>query len=261
VSVLPDGDFQSWMHLSSANLSLGGMFVINDGEPVLCGTRVSLALEASGRLLDFAQAEVVHCAPTGFGVRFIHLRPRARALVEHLVARGGTGGPVGKRRRRKTTLPFAALALGLGGAALLGAHTRAPQLAATAAVMAPIAPPPAKVLEPPAPPPVVKPVEAPRTLEVAVPTGAVSSLRIRVRGEDIAVEPLLHRGVLVQRVFTLASPPRLVIDVSGREPRYSWQLDGTLFKSVRVGARNHGTRVVVDLDEKQKVRVVTPAGV
>jgi hypothetical protein len=100
-----------------------------------------------------------------------------------------------------------------------------------------------------------------RTLDVAVPTGAVASLRIHVRDDEITVVPELRRGVLVQRVFMLQSPPRLVIDLGGREPKYSWQLDGSVFKQVRVGARNHGTRVVVDLDENQKVRVLTPAGV
>jgi hypothetical protein len=58
-----------------------------------------------------------------------------------------------------------------------------------------------------------------------------------------------------------------VIDVGGREPKYSWQLEGAAaLKSVRIGARNHGTRVVVDFPDgvdAQRIsyRVVPPAGV
>jgi phosphoribosylamine-glycine ligase len=57
---------------------------------------------------------------------------------------------------------------------------------------------------------------------------------------------------MLKHIFDMPRPNRLVIDATGREPRYSWQLDGhSAVKSVRVDARNRGTRVVVDLVEGQ----------
>jgi hypothetical protein len=92
-----------------------------------------------------------------------------------------------------------------------------------------------------------------------LPTGAVTELRVSVDEREVAVTPSLRRGAVVRNVFMLPHPARLVIDVGGREPRYSWQLEGsTVVKSVRVGARNHGTRVVVDLPDGKTGRVVTP---
>jgi hypothetical protein len=74
--------------------------------------------------------------------------------------------------------------------------------------------------------------------------------------------PSLKKGAAVTHVFDLTHPARLVIDVSGRQPKYSWQLEGTqVVKSVRVGARNHGTRVVIDLPdlpEGKRYRVISP---
>src|SRR5688572_2244101 len=95
----PEGESQETLQLEAVNLSRGGMFVRTE-HLLPQGTRVFLALAAAGQLLDFAEGEVVWVRPrgprgktgdSGLGLRFTHLRPRAQALVEHLVARGGTG--------------------------------------------------------------------------------------------------------------------------------------------------------------------------
>lgn len=95
--------------LWSENLSLGGMFVRSDRTPRV-GTHVLIWLEASGRVLPFALAEVVYRRTPeeaalyggipGFGVKFVGMRARARELVTVLVqtlmphrAIGGRGAP------------------------------------------------------------------------------------------------------------------------------------------------------------------------
>ena len=278
ISVKPDGESQDSLQLSALNLSLGGMFVAaKDAVPL--GTRVSLALAAGGRMLDFAEAEVVWVQPaTGFGVRFTKLRPRARSLVEHMVARGGTGEqeavePKARLPRRRQVAVAGAMVVGVCAAAL-GLHALGkprplspPSIVAAPSQAVPLSPSssaaPALTATAPTPPAGVYPGE----FQVTLPTGGVTALRISVTDAEIAVTPLLHRGSAIRHVFKLASPPRLVIDVAGRQPRYSWQLDGSAaVKSVRVGARNRGTRVVVDLHEPLDIshmtyRVVTPGGV
>ncbi len=92
----------------SGNLSKQGMF-LSMPEPFNEGTRVALSLEAGGRVLPFAQAEVVwrnlsdavHSAEpkgpgaTGFGVKFTSfLHPRAHDLVSYLVDNLDTGRPL-----------------------------------------------------------------------------------------------------------------------------------------------------------------------
>src|SRR4051812_24321615 len=97
LSLTPVGEDEKSLRLYAANLSRGGMFVQTD-HLLPRGTRVVLALEAGGLLLDFAEGEVVWErdddevaeGDRGFGLRFTRLRDRSLALVEHLVARGGT---------------------------------------------------------------------------------------------------------------------------------------------------------------------------
>jgi hypothetical protein len=272
LGVTPDGQSGTAL-LHSINLSLGGMFVRAANAPTQ-GTRLALSLEAAGRWLEFAEAEVAWVGGRGFGVKFTNLRPRARALVEHLVARGGTGEAAAVRSSAKRVVLVGATLLAVGGAALLGLRARAK----APAIETP--PPVAQVAAPVAPPPQPKPAPAPeltatRPLEAAppagefnfaLPTGGVSSLRVIISDREVVVAPSLRRGSTILRVFELPSPARLVIDVGGREPKYSWQLEGwTGVKSVRIGARNHGTRVVVDLPDsldpkRTPFRVVPPAG-
>lgn len=87
----------------TANVSHKGMFV-RMPEPLPMGTRVALSLEAGGRALALAQAEVVWARAqeshlpgrfAGCGVRFTgFLHPRAEDLVEYLVDNLDRGKPL-----------------------------------------------------------------------------------------------------------------------------------------------------------------------
>ncbi|MBK7864037.1 MAG: AMIN domain-containing protein [Archangiaceae bacterium] len=91
----------------SGNLSKQGMF-LSTPEPFAEGTKVALSIEAGGRVLPFAQGEVMWrqmkdglgqpgkvCGGAGFGVRFTgFLHPRAHDLVEFLVRNLDTGRPL-----------------------------------------------------------------------------------------------------------------------------------------------------------------------
>jgi hypothetical protein len=87
----------------TANVSQKGMFV-RMPEPLPMGTRVALSLEAGGRALALAQAEVVWARHeeshlpgrfAGCGVRFTDfLHPRGRDLVEYLVGNLDRGKPL-----------------------------------------------------------------------------------------------------------------------------------------------------------------------
>ena len=87
----------------TANVSHKGMFV-RMPEPLPTGTRVALSLEAGGRALALAQAEVVWARQhesqlpgrfPGCGVRFTDfLHPRAQELVDYLVDNLDTGKPL-----------------------------------------------------------------------------------------------------------------------------------------------------------------------
>jgi hypothetical protein len=71
-----------------------------------------------------------------------------------------------------------------------------------------------------------------------------------MKNGQLEVQPRLRSACAVQRVFRLTSPPRLVIDVDGRTPRAPFRVAALpLASAVRVGARKHGTRVVVDLKQ------------
>ena len=265
VCITADGEDSH--ELAAVNLSLGGLFVRAERAP-LPGTHVQIDLEAAGRYLYLADGEVVRAAiekDGGYGVRFTHLRPNAQALVEHLVARGGTGGEVAPRpwsRAAKLALAVVFVA-GAGFTAQLLTPRRHASLDTIAGALAGAGGNAVANAMSVAPPPVAPAAHPyPGDFQFTLPTGAVSTLRVRIDDGEVAVTPTLHKNTAVKAVFTLTQPARLVIDVAGRQPRYSWQLEGTtVVKSVRVGARNHGTRVVVDLPERpdgQRYRVVMP---
>jgi hypothetical protein len=71
----------------SGDISPNGMFLMM-AEPPEAGTVVTLAFEAGGKVLPFAEGEVAwrrSAARGGFGVRFTrYLHPRAKALVDFL---------------------------------------------------------------------------------------------------------------------------------------------------------------------------------
>jgi hypothetical protein len=198
VRVVPlDGQPRAWRVLS-ANISKKGMF-LRMPEPLAPGTRVALSLEAGGRVLPFAQAEVVwrrtheSAMPgrhAGFGVRFVsYMHPRAPELVTYLVANLDTGRPLRVAPPTSRWVRWvigAASASGLGAAAVLAFLLLHPSEApaelgtppaespvVTVAVPPEAPPPPAPVVAPPAPLVIAAPALPPPapTLE-EVPTTA-----------------------------------------------------------------------------------------
>ncbi len=103
VRVVPIGGPPRAYRVLASNLSKDGMF-LRMPTPFDTGTKVALSLEAGGRVLPFAQGEVVWRdleeakAPgrgAGFGVRFTgFLHPRAHELVDYLVQNLETGKPL-----------------------------------------------------------------------------------------------------------------------------------------------------------------------
>lgn len=92
------------IRLFSSNLSGGGIF-LRASRAFPPGTRLELFLEAAGRVLPFAEGEVVFVLPPvvahragrlpGFGVKFTRMAPKARALLEALVLRSGAHALLG----------------------------------------------------------------------------------------------------------------------------------------------------------------------
>ncbi|MBL8957503.1 MAG: PilZ domain-containing protein [Myxococcaceae bacterium] len=128
VRVVPliDGPPRAYRVLSG-NLSKQGMF-LSTPEPFAEGTRVALSIEAGGRVLPFAQGEVMWrqatggevtlagkpCGGAGFGVRFTgFLHPKAHELVDYLVANLDTGRPLSLPRQKR----WKRVALWAGGVA------------------------------------------------------------------------------------------------------------------------------------------------
>ena len=111
----------------AGNLSHGGMF-LKTQEPFDQGTKVALSLEAHGRVLPFAQGEVVWrefetgTVGPGCGVKFTsYLHPRAHEMVKYLVQAIDKGerlvpAPPGRRR----LLPSRHVMIGAAAAAALG---------------------------------------------------------------------------------------------------------------------------------------------
>jgi hypothetical protein len=122
VRVVPLGGPPRAFRVLAGNLSKGGMF-LNTDQPFDEGTKVALSLEASGRVLPFAQAEVVWRKAgegrtgQGFGVKFTgFLHPRAHEMVNYLVKAIESGEPLhvdGSKPHSWKQVAFA------GGAALL----------------------------------------------------------------------------------------------------------------------------------------------
>ena len=148
VHVRPLGETGPMKRMFAANLSRGGMYV-RSPSAFPPGTPVEVFLEAGGRVLRFADAVVAFALPRGqalahgrlpgFGLRFTHLPPRSRALVDHLLellrerpgakpqARRAPNGVVpaaaaGTGRKRRIVGAVLALAFGGASAAAALAH-------------------------------------------------------------------------------------------------------------------------------------------
>lgn len=117
----------------SGDISPNGMFLMM-AEPPEAGTVVSLAFEAGGKVLPFAEGEVAwrrSAARGGFGVRFTRfLHPRAKALVDFLsenVEHGTTLKVKPKDDRAALARRWSGLLVLAATAALLVTWARAPQ--------------------------------------------------------------------------------------------------------------------------------------
>ncbi len=122
VRVVTLGGQQRVIRTLTANVSHDGLFLLMP-EPLPHGTKVALSLEAGGRALALAQAEVVwdrtdqselpDHAP-GCGVRFTEfMHPRAKELVNYLVDNLDQGRPLAlapPERRWRKALPWVAAA-------------------------------------------------------------------------------------------------------------------------------------------------------
>ena len=135
VRVVPIGGPPRAYRVLASNLSREGMF-LRMPTPFDTGTKVALSLEAGGRVLPFAQAEVIWRdledskqpgRGAGFGVKFTgYLHPRAHELVDYLVANLETGKPLSPPaaaspwRKRMMWIGIGLAAVILGGAITYG---------------------------------------------------------------------------------------------------------------------------------------------
>jgi hypothetical protein len=306
----------------SANLSQKGMFVCMP-EPLPVGTRVALSLEAAGRALPFAEAEVAWCRTAesqwpgrypGFGVRFTtFLNPRAPELVEYLVKNLDRGRPLkaaparSPRRRRVASVVVGLctmvlvtwLAPRLLEARAVGSlpaedepwsaassQNDVPRRAAEAvggsltgrgavvdveaeAVPRPLEAPPTERVGGTTPDTALASslVRVPSTGTAAgsssrvpagakgaferltLPSGALQAFSWSEQAETIRIDLEPAPGARVARVLLLAGPPRLVVDLDGKAPKKSYELEAPALwiKQVRLGPHGTSTRVVVDL--------------
>ncbi len=270
----------------SGDISPNGMFLMM-AEPPEPGTVVTLAFEAGGQVLLFAEGEVAwrrSQARGGFGVRFTrYLHPRAKALVDFLaenVENGSLKAPPAKVRPRSRWSGLAVLAAMVALVIAWGAWpatSTAPEVALACA--SPVAAAPVAEVAPKAEPivstAVVSKKPAPRANRLAekpravptlartvasavkpgqfsstpIPSGAARLVNVsRVSGAlRVAIDTVA--GARVTGVTTLQNPARLIIDVTGLPPisTHVVSLDDSELRKISVVKQGTGTRLVIDL--------------
>lgn len=256
----------------SGDISSHGMFLMM-ADPPEPGTVVTLAFEAGGQVLPFAEGEVAWRrtqARGGFGVRFTrYLHPRARALVAYLSENVEHGTTLKTPPKVQSGRRWS----GLAGLAALVAFL----------VTWGHAPPPRTVIEPlpslsstpvesAAPVKQAAPLkrrplpETPRAVPMLtrtvasavnpspfsstpIPSGAARLVNVsRVSGLlRVAVDTVA--GGRVSRVTTLQHPARLVIDVAGLPPvaNHEVSLSDPELRRIFVGKQGTGTRLIIEL--------------
>ena len=267
----------------SGDISPNGMFLMM-AEPPEPGTVVTLAFEAGGQVLPFAEGEVAWKranARGGFGVRFTrYLHPRAKALVDFLCenVEGGTLKPqapvtqVPRVRRWSGLALIAATAAFLiapgntpsappvvlqpGLACLPPAPTmKAPELAVS--TPQPLkARAPARLAEKPrATPTLARAVTAASAVKpglfssTPIPSGAARLVNVsRVSGAlKVAIDAVA--GGRVTHLATLQNPARLIIDVAGVPPiaDHVVGLADSELRKISVTKQGKGTRLIIEL--------------
>lgn len=99
-----------------------------------------------------------------------------------------------------------------------------------------------------APAPAAAPNSAPAR-SVALSSGAAKSVKWTQRADSLELAVSLAEGASIERVFSLRSPDRVVIDLNGPGPTASEKKvvqDGAV-TMVRTGLRDGGTRLVLDV--------------
>ena len=269
----------------SGDISANGMFLMM-ADPPEPGTVVTLAFEAGGKVLPFAEGEVAwrrNQAKGGFGVRFTrYLHPRARALVDYLsenVEHGTTlkTPPPVRSARRWSGLAVAAAVVAFlvtwgqppappvgfepGQACLPEAkpvEPREPIVSLASVAVEPVkkAAPIKRRLLPETPRAVptlartvASAVKASPFSSTPIPSGAARLVNVsRVSGSlRVAVDTVA--GGRVSHVATLQNPARLVIDVAGLPPVANHQvsLSDSELRSIWVGKQGTGTRLIIEL--------------
>ena len=268
----------------SGDISPNGMFLMM-ADPPEPGTVVTLAFEAGGKVLPFAEGEVAwrrSQASGGFGVRFTrYLHPRAKSLVDFLsenVEHGTLKAPVSRVRRVRRWSGLAALAALVAFLVTWGSTPPARPVVFEAGQVClppvrPAAPAPEVVVSvEPAKKPAPK-VRAPtrlpekprpvpplaRTVASAVKPGQFSSTPIpsgaarlvnvtRVSGSlRVAIDAVA--GGRVSGVATLQNPARLVIDVAGLPPvgNHVVALADSELRRISATKQGKGTRLIIEL--------------
>ncbi len=270
----------------SGDISPNGMF-LQMADPPEAGTVVTMAFEAGGKVLPFAEGEVAWRRGGergGFGVRFTRfLHARAGALIQFLCenVEGGTLKPQPPPSKVRNVRRWSGLALIAAAAALLiswtvAAPSRPAVIEQGLTCAAPAsAPAPAPVEKLAVSTPVVekKPAakaarlpEKPRATPVMtrtaasavkpspfsstpIPSGAARLVNVsRVSGSlRVAIDAVA--GGRVSNVTTLQHPARLVIDVAGLPPVSNHQLsiNDSELRGITVAKQGKGTRLVIEL--------------
>lgn len=271
----------------SGDLSTSGMFLVMP-EPPESGTVVTLAFEAGGRVLPFAEGEVAWRRTSahgrgGFGVRFTRfLHPRAGALIDYLCENVEAGTmlkpprPSPLERRRWSGLA----ALAAAAVLLVSARVAMPPVPTPEPVAVSVDPslvcrmeagavacpaPPAVVKAPPKKPVLARLQEGPRptptttrTLftaakpahlsSTAIPSGAARLVTLSRVSGSLRVAVDPVAGGLVKSVRAQQSPPRLIIDVTGIPPIAEHVLTLTDPEVLRVKATAAGKATRLTID-------------
>lgn len=217
----------------TTNVSRRGLFV-RMPQPLPEGCRVALSLEAGGRALAFAQAQVAWGRSQesrlpgrypGCGVRFTEfLHPKAKDLVEYLVENLDTGKPLtlpkSAARRRWWMIGGAVAgalgltAIGVGGYLLLSPGSSALEGDETLAPLVAVAPSPVELAPAAAAPDVVVPPPVPVAVQVAAAAGEVA---VGAAGGEVR-EPAAARDEAATPPMEVDLAPAVVEPVEAAAP-------------------------------------------
>jgi hypothetical protein len=267
---------------AALDLSKQGIFV-EMKDPFAPGTRVAISLEAGGRVLPFAEAEVTWNRTwpddSGFGAKFVSfMHPQSKPLVKYLVENLSKGRPLlAAKSAAADALSWKYFGAALGFLALVVCLAFGLWPSAKADFAQPLAsestaqrnaealPGPQMNKEVTALFGTMEKIPADDVLaplgqnkpepkfvnrELKFSSGAVKGLILRAHGNNFELVP--NGKVKLVKAFELKNPPRLVMDFAGSKPIKSQlvALKGTRLRQVRVGKTNGGTRLIFDFNSE-----------